>query len=783
MGGYFAIIDQFAIALARAMIRWRWGVLGFGLLLAAMAGSGGARLDFDNNYRAFFSKVNPELQNFERLQATYTKNDNILFVIVPREGEVFTPRVLSAIEALTEEAWKTPFAIRVDSIANFQYTYGVEDDLIVEDLVRNAAQLTADDIAEKRSIALNEPLLRDLLLTPDAHATAINVVLQYPEKALTEVPEAVAFARALRDRIEQDFPEVKISLSGISMLNNAFFESGFTDFTTLVPLMFAVILLLTWVTLRTLWGTLATLSVIILSTIIAMGLAGYAGIKLTPVAASAPIIILTLAIADSIHILASLRTELRDGLARDAAIIEAVRLNFLPVTITSLTTVVGFLALNFSDSPPFWHLGNITAMGIAAAWIYSLTLLPALMRILPYRVKMREDSDAGQRRMGIFADWVIRYFRPLLLASSLLALGLALFIPKIEFNDQWVEYFDQRIEFRRESVEALKYFGMYPVEFSITAADSGGISDPQYLHYLEEFAQFLRQQDHVIHVYSLSDIMKRLNKNLHGDDPNFYRIPDDRELSAQYLLLYELSLPYGLDLNDRLNLDKSASRLTVTMDNATTAETKAFLASVNQWQSENLPEYMRARPTSPHVMFTYITDRNVINMISGTVLAILLIAVIMMLTLRSFGLGLLSLLPNTMPLLATFGAWAILVGEVGFSVATVASISLGIIVDDTVHLLAKYVRARRERGLSAEDSIRYAFRSVGMAVIYNTIILAIGFVVLTTSSFKVNVDMGLLTAIAIVFALLLDFLFLPGLLLLAAGKERKHTPSISASQA
>jgi predicted RND superfamily exporter protein len=158
-------------------------------------------------------------------------------------------------------------------------------------------------------------------------------------------------------------------------------------------------------------------------------------------------------------------------------------------------------------------------------------------------------------------------------------------------------------------------------------------------------------------------------------------------------------------------------------------------------------------------------------MIIGTILAILAIAIIMMVSLRSFSLGALSLLPNGLPILASFGAWAILVGQVGFSVATVASISLGIIVDDTVHLLSKYVRARQERGLSAEDSIRYAFRNVGMAIIINTVILAVGFVVLTTSSFKVNVDMGLLTAIAIVFALVLDFLFLPGLLLMNSKKK------------
>ena len=345
-----------------------------------------------------------------------------------------------------------------------------------------------------------------------------------------------------------------------------------------------------------------------------------------------------------------------------------------------------------------------------------------------------------------------------------------------EFNDQWVEYFDERIEFRTDSDKALQFFGMYPIEYSVPAADAGGVSEPEYLANLEKFADYLREQPEVEHVYSLSDIMKRLNRNMHADDATYYRTPGDRELSAQYLLLYELSLPYGLDLNDRINIDKSASRVTATLGRTSTADTKLLLARVEVWMQQNWPAYMHADPTSASVMFAYITERNVQNMITGTILAIAAIALIMVFALRSFSLGMLSLIPNGLPILATFGAWALLVGEVGFSVATVASISLGIVVDDTVHFLSKYVRARDERGLTVEDSIRYAFHNVGTAIVVNTIILTVGFFVMTLSSFKPNFDMGLMTMIAIGFALILDFLLLPALLLLGK-RDRKTEPA------
>lgn len=782
MGTYFKAIDRFAAALTKRIIAHRGLVLLGAVIVAVLIGSGASRLEFSTNYRVFFSEANPELQAFEDLQNTYTKNDNFFFVVEPKSGAAFDRDTMAAVEEITEAAWQIPYTIRVDSVSNFQHTYAIEDDLIVEDLVQGAVDRDASFLEARRDVALAEPLLRDQILTTDGEVTAVNVVLQYPEKGFMEVPEAVEVARALQADIEAKYPELTIHLTGVSMLNNAFAETGMADGATLMPLMFVVIFILTWAIIRSLVATFSTLLVIMLSTMVGMGAAGFAGIQLTPIAMSAPIVILTLAVADSVHILMTLRGLMREGMAKTEAIVEAVRVNFLPVTITSLTTIVGFLSLNFSDSPPYWHLGNITAVGIAAAWIFSLTLLPAALSLLPYTVKQKSGTEWSVRAMDRLADFVIRRYRALLVGVGLPTLALIAFIPTLDFNDQWVQYFDERIEFRVDSDNAMDHFGLYPIEYSIPAADPGGISEPEYLENLEAFTQFLREQEHVTHVYSLSDIMKRLNRNMHADEDSYYRIPDDRDLSAQYLLLYELSLPYGLDLNDRINVDKSATRVTATVEQATSSETKQFFSDVDTWMQLNMPDYMYAKPTSAAVMFTYISERNMENMVTGTIVAIAAIAVIMMFALQSARLGMLSLVPNGLPILVTFGAWALLVGEVGFSVATVASISLGIIVDDTVHLLSKYVRARNERLLSVEDSIRYAFHNVGMAIVVNTIILTAGFLVMTTSAFKMNVDLGLMTILSIVGALILDFLFLPALLLLGRNKtetvgEPKVLPS------
>jgi len=760
-------IDDFSVRLAEFIMRHPCKVMVSMLLATVVAASGMQNLGFSNNYRVFFGPGNPELQAFETFQDTYTKNDNILFVLRPENGNAFEPQTLAAIEQLTNDAWQIPYALRVDSITNFQYSWANGDDLTVEDLVRNAGQISAVELDRRKAIALAEPLLAGNLIAHDGVTSGINVTVQYPGLDSMEIPAAVNFARELATGIETDYPGIEVAITGISALNNAFSEVGLQDAATLIPAMYIVLLIVIFLVMRTVAATAATVLVILMAILVALGTAGHIGWSLDPVSASAPVIIMTLAVADSIHIVMTVRKLMRDGLDKVAAVIESIRMNFLAVSITSFTTIVGFSLLNFSDSPPFKHLGSMAAFGIAAAWILSLTMIPAIIRLLPMRVAQRRDGDKALRALSWFAGFVTTHHRKILIVMSVVTLTLIAFVPKIELNDEFVEYFDERVEFRRDTDFTQQHLrGIYLTEFSLRADGPGGISDPEYLNHVEAFAKWLRQQSEVEHVFSYTDIIKRLNKNMHADDPDWYLIPDSRELAAQYLLLYELSLPYGLDLNDRVNIDKSAARLTVTLTDISSVEARAFYRKTADWMRLNTPETMWVDPTGGSVLFSYISQRNVESMLRGNIIAVIAIALIMMLALRSVGYGLLSLIPNAVPILVTFGIWALMVGQVGMPAATVSATSLGIIVDDTVHFLIKYLRAIRDKGMARPDAIRYAFETVGVPIVATTIILASGFALLTLSSFKLNDEMGTLTAIAIVVALIVDFLLLPAILII-----------------
>ncbi len=750
--------------LLRFILDRRYLILIITLISALIMAAGMQYLRFSDDYRIYFSEENPQLQAFDRLQNIFSKNDNILFVLAPEDDAVFTPETLQAVIWLTEESWKIPFSLRVDSITNFQHTYAEEDDLIVEDLVQAPVDLDKNQLMHRRDSALAEPLLLGRLISPDAHVTGVNVTIQLPGKALDEVAMSAQYARDLADQVRARFPGIQVYLTGVVMMNNAFPEVSQRDMETLYPLMFLVVMISLMLILRSIPATLSTLMVIILAVMANMGLSGWLGISLSSATIGVPVIILTLAIADCVHILVNYYQHLHQGENRYEAMFESLRINLEPIFLTSITTAIGFLSLNMSEVPPFRDLGNLAAIGVGLAFFFSITLLPALMLILPMAQPKRRN--AAHQRMDRFALFVVSNRRLLMWGMVVFVSFLAVQLPKNELDEQYLAYFGKTIPFRADTDFATDNLtGIYTIEYVLDAGEPGAIAEPAFLEQLDAFANWYRAQPETRHVNIFSDIMKRLNKNMHSDDPEWFKLPDSRELAAQYLLLYEFSLPFGLDMNNQINVDKSMIRMTVTLETLSSNELIALEERAQAWLGTNTTAPFGSEGASDSVMFSHIGSRNIVAMLQGSTLALILISAILVVTLRSVKIGIVSMLPNLIPMVMAFGVWGLFVGEVGLALSVVSGLTLGIVVDDTVHFLSKYLRARRERGLSSEDAVGYAFHTVGSAMLVTSIVLVLGFLVLTFSDYTMNADMGLMIAITISFALLADFLLLPPLLM------------------
>ena len=548
-------------------------------------------------------------------------------------------------------------------------------------------------------------------------------------------------------------------------MDYTFTEVGARDSTFLVPTSVALMFIILGILVRTFIGATPILVITIMSIISAMGAGGFFNYPLTSVTVTAPIIILTVAIANSVHVLSSFLDNYAVG--KEQALQASLEQNLQPVFLASITTAIGFLTMNFSEVPPFNHLGNLVSIGVIFSLIFTFTILPIALMRLPLNPSQKINFSDKLLNGTLFYSKkiVLNHTRPILWFSIVLIVISLMNIPRNELNDIFVHWFDERVEFRKATdFMEDNLTGIYSINYSLDSGVPNGINNPEYQSDIEKLNNWLQTLPETVHVLSFITAMKSLNKYINFGHEKYYRLPDSTEAAAQYLLLYEMSLPYGLDLNNQINVDKSSSKLTLTTKTLSTKETIQLNNKILRWAKNNCPSIQAINGAGTVLMFSNIGERNIKAMLVGTTSAIFLISVILAISLKSTSMGLVSLVANLVPAAIGFGIWGVFVGQVGLSLSVVTGMTFGIVIDDTVHFLTKYLKARRIQRFSKSKAISFAFDSVGKALLITSIVLIAGFSLLTTSSFYMNSGMGLMTAIIIMIALISTFIFLPTLL-------------------
>lgn len=761
-----------------------WLVLVGSLLLACVFMSGMSQLTFRSDNRVFFADNNPDLIQLEKFEQLYGRDDNLVFVIKALEGDLFTPKRLDAINQVTEGAWTLPDVKRVDSVTNFQRVQAVGDDIEIDHLARVGDPLTDSQAAQLKVDAVLEPLLTDRLLSRDGTLGLVAVQFRFKAETASDQSEAaMAAGQVLLQQYREAYPDLEIGLSGSVALDHAFVEASIFDSSVLLPIMVIALLVIIAVLLRSAAGAAATFLVIVLSTLCALGLAAFCGVPLSSPSVIAPNIILTLATCDCIHMCAGMMRLRRAGLGKRDAVKESLLECWWPVTLTTITTAVGFLTLVFSAVPPFAHLGIIVAIGSLMAWFISVTFFPALLCLLPWSVKAASTMPADRVSM-IIANAVTRrpYFFVVTLSIATVVLSALAFTNVLD--DRYVRYFDQSYSFRVATDRMNEDLGgFYILEFSLDSLEADGVSNPQYLREVDAFAQWLREQPGVTHVHGLPDIMKTINRAMQGGSVNEFHLPENRNLAAQYLAIYEMSLPFGMDLRNQLTADKRYSRLSVSLNDISTGDMTDLQARAESWAGHNTDLIAAsAKATGTSLLFAHIGNRNIQEMLRGMAVGVIVVWGIFILAFRSFPLSLLGTVANFAPCMATLGIWALINGEVGMAVATVASVTFGIVVDATIHMITCYLRLQREENLGVVDAVNGAFKSVGPGLIAMTLSLATGFICLAFSGFQINAWMGLMAALTIIVALLFDLLLIPSILLALRLGEKSEIAVVTEAQ-
>lgn len=738
--------------LARIAARPGWSALaGLALVGALAAGLGGLRMETD--YRVFFDPGAPPVARFDAFQRRYGREDTLL-IALERDGPVLSAEGLAALREAVSGVERLPHVVRVLSVLDYPLVEGRGGTVILEaPFVERGGALQPrlpPGALERRLV--REPAVRGRLLSADGRMAAVVAMLDLGEAGRQARSEAVqAAAVALVERLRARHPSVRFHLTGTVPLDAAFAEANRRDLSTLHPLLVAAILGLAWLMAGS-WRTAAAALAVSAGAVTgALGLAGWLALPLSPVSMAAPTIVVLLAVAHLMHLHAAPGDGDAPGRARRLA---ALRHMAAPAALATLTTVTGLLALLANDTPPFRHLGVIAAGGVALA--YALVLLWGPL-LLPHR-------PAGMPVVRLL-EWLGRLMAPAARrwrAAAWLALAVcAALIPLNRFDDDYVRYFDESYAFRRdtEAVER-RLAGIYTLEYDLAAPH--GVEDPAYVRRVASLAAWIRSQPGVVAVESVDDVVRRVHRALWPDVAE--DLPRERERIARSLVLYEAAVPMAFDLGSRIAPDRGASRLTVYVANLSIVA----LRDLDRRIAEMVRERGLAPAGDPHatgtsILFAHIGLRNIERMMWGWVPMFAVAALALALVLRRARWTAAAVAANLLPGIATLGLWGALDGKLGMGSASVLTLTLGLIVDDTIHLGWHFRRAV-DRGLAAARAAAEAVRAAGPAILATSLMLAAGFGALGLSGFEVNAALGRMVALVVLWAVVVDLGLLPALL-------------------
>lgn len=822
--------------LAATLARPKW-VIAACLVLCLVCALGFLRLALTADYRVFFSEDNPQLKAFEDQETRFLKSDSAVFGIKGDIFTVEAIQLIADITAAAEkipysqrvesltnfrvasygviakkdpDANLTPEQIAADAAtaaadAAFLAEEGEELDeeesvdgeewededweedipdveygVIIRKLLPNDTQVTPAVVAKLKEQALAEPAVMGQLVSTkefNHQAAVISTILQMPGEDLSrEVPEVTEAARKVLADFRPRAEKLGIELYelGIIPFNQTLMETTYHDLMYLFPFSVGAMMLALLFLLHGFRPMLITGCVILASVVVAVGFACGVGLVFNTVTAVSPIIIMTLAIAHSVHLFVNFHQALNEqGTSAQHALGRALELNLQPVTLTSLTTVIGFLSLNFSDAPPFREMGNIVALGVAASWFFAIVLLPALVQVLGVGDKIKEDKPSPM--MDNLGAFVVRRRHPLLIVMLAICIPVIIMAPQNRINDVFREWFGMSNDVRQGMEFSLNHVGGLEIlHYTLDSGKKDGIKEPEYFQAVAKLETWLKEkkQKEVHHVNSYVPLLKRLNTAFNEDKPGFYKLPDSQALASNYITFYNSNQPKGHSAKTIWDNEKRSTRFSIVIKRLESAEIKRLDREILAYIKKELPALSTPGASGISMMFAELGYRNVMQMLKGTLLALLLISLILVIALKSLRIGLISMIPNLIPASLGFGVWYFLSGEINLAIATVMGMTMGIVVDDTIHFLSKYNRARHQGGLSSPDAVRYSFHQVGQALWATSIVLVGGFLVLGFSDFLPTQDIGFLTAIIIGLALFADFLLLPPLLMLIDRKRK-----------
>ena len=747
------------------VVTYRLPLLTVFVFFLVLAGYGLTRLEVNPNNRVFFGETDDHYQDLLEFEAEFDSNTKILFAISTPEALFQNSDSAEAIRWLSDQAWLLPRVVRVDSLQTYPHVQADEDGLLVEPLLEHVCPESG--CQEAKSSLLQKPQFINRFLSRDFKTVAVIATVDFDMNDAQAVSVIQLEAENLASMFKKVFPNLEIHYTGGVPMMQAFVDAANKDVSTLVLMAGLVLAALLFLFLGGLMPMLFMLGLGVSSIIISMGMAGWSGHVVNTATATVPLIVLTLVIASSMHVFLHIvrETQLHTSEQVRACVRSAIESNWEPVLLTAITSIVGLLSMTFVSSPPIQQLGLWSAIGVATGAILTLTVVPAalsyLEHIRPSIVLQRVQQLLNNYSRRLEVDSVSRM--PVYLLFSVMSLGVV----GLVVDEDFVRYFDTDGSFR-SNAEAIteKLASPYHIEVVVDSLKSEGVFDADSVAAVRKVTKFLREHPLVANVFSITDVFDEV-VTAFGSKPGL--VPPD-EL-AQYFLSFELSLSQGQSTTDFVDMNHRKSRISVLLRDCSMKDIRELDEEIRSWIAREFSGPLEIKVTGEGVPTAYLSSDSISEVTIGIVLSLVFSSVLLGIVFRQLRIAVAILSATVIPIVCGFGVWGWTVGTIGMAATLVIAVTIGVVIDDSIHLVYRFRDGLRRLDLTTWGAAAYSVHRTGAAIVTTSIVLAGGFGVLLLSGFRMNSTFGICTALVILLALIFNLIIMPRILVWAVTPE------------
>ncbi len=744
---------------------------------------------------SFFHKNDPVLVAYNAYRDQFGLDERIIIGI---RADVFTDAFLKKLKAFHKDLeTNVPYVDDITSLINARNTRGEADELVVEDLLEHWPT-NQTELAAVKARALSNPVYKNVLLSEDGTFTTIviqldtyssagagNDVLQGFDEEVSPAPKrkyltdkennkAVAAVRKAIERHKD--PTFKVFLAGSSVVTSTLKRTMKRDMMKFIRLVVATIAVFLFVIFRRISGVLLPLVAVVLSVVCTLALMPLTGTPIKMPTQILPSFLLAVGVGASVHLLAIFFKRFDDVGDKEEALAHAMGHSGLAIVMTGLTTAAGLGSFSMAEIAPIADLGRFAAAGVIVSLVFTIVLLPALLSLCPLR-RRKPRTDSGSPLMDRVllgtADFAVKHAKAIVVVSFILIAACALLASQLRFSHNQLEWFPKTSPIRRstETIDkALK--GSISMMVVVDTGRENGLHDPMLLRKLDTLCAELETMEgdgyFIGKAWSLPTILKEINRALNENRPEFYTIPTNRTLIAQELLLFENS--GSDDLEDVVDSQFSKLRVAMKLPWVDAVKYEEIIERVRGTFEEKLGESAQVTVTGVTPLMGRAFSASIESSAKSYVIAFAAITVMMIVLIGSFRVGVVSMIPNVLPILVAMAVMVPTGMPLDMFTMLVGSIALGLAVDDTIHFVHNFRRYVQQTG-NPHEAVRLTLSTTGRAMLTTSIVLSIGFFIYMFAYMNNMVNFGLLVGIAIVVALLADFFLAPALMVLMASRS------------